>query len=151
MIESTKDTLEKEGFWTYEQAINMELSDALEEFNAKVARQTESILRGILERVGLVDGQETKEEEIKSRMKMVRRPGPIVAARLFYDEHERKVTKDYLHGLTGKIGLEEIRNSTFIDDYMLDGKSVLFVVHGFRGNVLTVRFVVVGARAGKDG
>ena len=51
-----------------------------------------------------------------------------------------------LHGLTDKIGLEEIRNSTFVDDYMLDGKSVLYVVRGFRGNVLTVRFVVVGEK-----
>lgn len=44
MIEPTKDTLEREGFWTYEQAIDQDLSDALDEFRAETNRRTDVLL-----------------------------------------------------------------------------------------------------------
>ena len=135
----TKETLEREGFWTYEQAIDQDLSDALAEFQSKIAQQTESLLQGILTAAKLVaDGLSAEDEidEIKRRCVRVRSPGPVVADRLFRQNHNA-------HCLEREVGLEEIGNSTFVDEYLIDGKSVLYVAHGFRGNVLTVRFVVV--------
>lgn len=137
MIEPTKDTLEREGFWTCQQSMGQDLSDALEEFQSKIAQQTESLLQGILKASGILPDGLPAEEEIKRRCVRVRSHGPVVADRLFRQSHNA-------HCLEREIGLEGIGNSTFVDDYLLDGKSVLFVVHGFHGNVLTVRFVMVG-------
>ena len=137
MKNPTKEILEREGFWICEQAIDQDLRDALGEFNAKIAQQTESLLQGILTAAKLVVDGLPAEEEIKRRCVMVRSPGPVVADRLFRQNHN-------VHCLEREVGLEEIWNSTFVDEYLIDGKSVLYVVHGFRGNVLTVRFVVAG-------
>ena len=153
MIEPTKDTLEREGFWTYEQAIDQDLSDALDEFRAETNRRTDVLLRGILERegfdpeiLGFLDrpgGADNPKqfrelypylaEEISRRLCVVVRFGPKIAASF----------NDDLHRIHADWRDPDAMKDCTIYDYMLDGKSVLFVVHGFRGNVLTVRFVVV--------